>query len=407
MPDTFTGKNFGGSMLADVSGPSFIFWPVGCGDTTTIVISDAEVMQVDINDKVMAEDDDNEHIPIVDELVARLPKRNGKPYLSCFVLTHPDLDHCRGFGDLLKRVTIGEIWHTPRIFREYEDAKELSDDALAFRKEAHRRAKRSIEAGGDPGAGDRVRIIGYASELFEPGERYHGFPQDDFYTRPGDAIVKLDGEDAGERFHAFIHAPFKSGLADERNETSLAMQVTIGPGNPIRGLFLGDISYPTLMQIFEETHRHENDDMLAWNVLLSSHHCSKKAMYERDSAGNEVLKRDVLAELSKCQLDPGYIVASSDAFPGQNSPGDNPPHVKARNRYEEIVNTGFLCTGEVSTPKRVRPIIFSATRDGVVVSGEDYEISEGAEKTLAAAIARARGTAAPPSTKVGFGAHEV
>jgi len=28
-----------------------------------------------------------------------------------------------------------------------------------------------IDMGGDPGPGNRVRIIGYASELFEPGER--------------------------------------------------------------------------------------------------------------------------------------------------------------------------------------------------------------------------------------------
>ena len=114
-------------MFADVAGPSFIFWPVGCGDTTTIVVSETEVIQIDINDKLMADEEGNEHIPIVDELVAKLPKRNDKPYLSCFGLTHPDLDHCRGFEDLLKRVTIGEIWHTPRIFREYEDQCDLSD----------------------------------------------------------------------------------------------------------------------------------------------------------------------------------------------------------------------------------------------------------------------------------------
>lgn len=393
-------------MFANVSGPSFVFWPVGCGDTTTVVVSDTEVLQIDINDKAMAADDGNNHIPIVDELVARLPNRNGKPYLSCFALSHPDLDHCRGFADLLKRVTIGEIWHTPRIFREYEDAKKLSDDAIAFRKEAHRRATRAIEAGGDPGAGHRVRIIGYASELFEPGKRYYGFPQDAFYTRPGNAIVTLDGADVGDRFHAFVHAPFKSGLADERNETSLAMQITIGPGNPIRGLFLGDISYPTLMQIFEETHRHNNDAMLAWNVLLAPHHCSKKAMYERDSNGNDVRKDDVLTELAACQLNPGYIIASSDEFPGNNSSGDNPPHVKARNRYEEIVNTNFLCTGEISKPDHLRPIVFSATASGLVVNSDDYQISEAAENALAAAIARTRGTAAPPSTKVGFGNHD-
>lgn len=386
-------------MFADVTGPSFIFWPVGCGDTTTIVVSDGEVVQIDINDKLMADEEGNEHIPIVDELVAKLPKRDGRPYLSCFILTHPDLDHCRGFADLLGRVVIGEIWHTPRIFREYEDECDLSDDAIAFREEAHRRAKRCIEEGGDPGAGDRVRMIGY-SELFKPGERYNGFPTDAFYTRPGCAITMLDGEDVSDRFHAFVHAPFKAGLADARNETSLAMQITIGTASrPLQGLFLGDLSYPTLMQIFGETHAHANDSFLKWNVLLSPHHCSKKAMYEDD-----VLRQDVMDEFANSQLSPGYVVASSNEFPGLNSAGDNPPHRKARNRYEEIVNDAFLCTGEVSTPEQVQPIIFSATPNGIELDIENYDMSESALSTLAAAIAKVRGNNSPPVAKVGFGA---
>jgi beta-lactamase superfamily II metal-dependent hydrolase len=146
-------------MFGDVEGPSFIFWPVGCGDSTTVVISDNEVLQIDLNDTAIAEADDNEKIPLVDELVAKLPKKDGKPYLSCFVLTHPDEDHCRGFVDLLKRVTIGELWHTPRVFREYH--KDQCADAKAFRKEAKRRVAATIKAGGDPGAGHRVRVVGH------------------------------------------------------------------------------------------------------------------------------------------------------------------------------------------------------------------------------------------------------
>jgi beta-lactamase superfamily II metal-dependent hydrolase len=389
-------------MFANVKGPSFIFWPVGCGDSTTVVISETEVMQIDLNDKVMAEDDDNEHIPVVDELVAKLPQQNGKPYLSCFVLTHPDQDHCRGFADLLKRVVIGELWHSPHIFREYEDQETLCDDAKAFRKEARRRAAQTIKVGGDPGAGNRVRVIGYSS-LFEPGEMYHGLP-DQFRTRPGSSIQALDGVDASDRFHVFIHGPFKEGEADARNETSVAMRVTVGSAQyAMFGLFLGDVSYPTLMQIFSQTHAHNNDDMLLWNVLLSPHHCSKKVMYERDAEGRDVLKQDAMDELQRPQQQVGYIIASSPKFPSSNSPGDNPPHVKARNRYEEIVNTAFMCTGEYSTPDNLRPIIFTVNQNGIHLVGENYKISDGARATLAAAIAAARGRAAPPTAKVGFG----
>jgi len=387
-------------MFANVTGPSFIFWPVGCGDSTMIAISETENLQIDLNDCVMAQEDSNEKIPLVDELVAKLPKRNGKPYLSCFVLTHPDQDHIRGFADLLKRVTIGEIWHTPRVFREFH--KELSDDAIAFKKEAKRRVAASIAAGGDPGAGHRVRIVGYDIVLTD--DDYKGFPLT-FFTTPGQWITTLDGADVAARFAAFVHAPFKDDSAEARNETSLALQITVGTqASPMSGLFFGDLSYPTLRRVVDETRNHGNDHALAWNVLLAPHHCSKKAMYEKVD-GTDVLKQDILDDLEGAQRAGGCIVASSSAIPTSNSHGDNPPHAKAKNRYLEIVSGQFLCTGEHSTADNMRPVIFTVTAAGVTHVEGDYTLSEEAKKDLAAAVAAARGSNAPPVGKVGFG-HE-
>ncbi len=386
-------------MFADVAGPSFIFWPVGCGDSTTIAISDPENVQIDLNDSVMAADDDNEKIPLVDELVAKLPKRNGSPYLSCFVLTHPDQDHIKGFADLLKRVVIGEIWHTPRVFREYH--KDFCDDAVAFRKEAKRRVAATIKAGVDPGAGNRVRIVGYDDLLNE--DDYRGFPRS-FFTTPGQSITVIDGVDVSSRFAGFVHAPFKDDSAEERNETSLALQITIGTtARAMSGLFFGDLSYPTLRRVIDETRNHQNDDRLCWNVLLAPHHCSKKVMYEKDDNGNDVLKQDILDDLEGAQLPGGCIVSSSSKIPASNTSGDNPPHAKAKNRYEEIVLGDFLCTGEYSTPENMRPIIFTVTEHGIEHAEKTYSLSEEAKKDLAAAIAAARGTSTPPTSKVGFG----
>jgi len=59
-------------MFGGLAHRSFLFWPVGCGDTTTVVINDAVFMQIDLNDGAIAESDDNERIPVVDELVAKL-----------------------------------------------------------------------------------------------------------------------------------------------------------------------------------------------------------------------------------------------------------------------------------------------------------------------------------------------
>jgi hypothetical protein len=97
------------------------------------------------------------------------------------------------------------------------------------------------------------------------------------------------------------------------------------------------------------------------------------------------------------------VIASSPEFPTSNSSGDNPPHIKARRRYEEIVNTGFLCTGEHSTAENPRPIIFTTNENGITLITDDYKISEAARASLASAVAAARGRAAPPAAKVGFG----
>jgi hypothetical protein len=386
-------------MFGDLTYPSFIFWPVGCGDSTTIPIGGDFTLQIDINDGATADDSGNERIPVVDELVAKLPRLNGKPYLSCFALTHPDLDHVKGFKEFLKRVVIGELWFTPRVFWEYK--KDLSPDALAFCEEAQRRVKRTIAAAGDPGRGNRVRLIGYDDLLGK--DDYRGFPRQ-FLTIPGQSIEIVDGHDLSQFFSAFVHAPFKDDSAGERNETSLALQVRLYHGRTVGcGLFFGDLSYPTIRRIFDETHRHDNDDRLVWHVHLSSHHCSKKVMYVRNEDGNDVLMQDILEGLNAVQADDGYIVASSSAFPASNQPGDNPPHIKARRRYEEIAVGGFICTGEYSTPENMRPIVFSVTQRGVIFIDDALELSEESRSTLAKAVAAARGTDRPPTERVGFG----
>lgn len=223
----------------------FVFWPVGTGDSTTIVVDDKTVIQVDLHHLACADEDGDPHTPIVDRLVSLLPKRDGKPYQAIFALTHPDEDHCLGFVDLQKRVTIGELWFSPRIFREYK--KDLCDDACVFQKEAKRRVKKTIE---DPavGTGHRVRIIGYDDLLKE--NEYKGFPKERL-TIPGNAVTELDGVDASAKFRAFVHAPFKDDCDGERNDASLALHITLKSGKVTgRCLLLGDHCYPTVKRIF-------------------------------------------------------------------------------------------------------------------------------------------------------------
>jgi hypothetical protein len=379
-----------------------VFWPVGTGDSTTLVLKPGEiVMQIDLHHLEMADKAEEPVWPIVDHLVKMLPKKNGRPYLSLFVLTHPDKDHIQGFAELLKRVDIGEIWHTPKIFRDQSDQESLCDDAKAFRKEAHRRRRAISSNPNNVKSGDRLRVIGHDDILGE--EDYRGLPNS-YKSRPGEKVSMVDGADLSKDFQAFIHAPFKDDQAKNKNNTSLSLNVVIWEGKKYgQFFFFGDREYPTIKRIFETTEKNSNTPYLYWHVMLCSHHCSKAVMYWQEEGGmEEAFKKDIMDSFAKyARGEAGYILSSShsDFTDGE---GDNPPHKKARNRYEEIVKAGrFICTHEYPEKKSPEPLVFTIDEYGF---GFDDKRTKGQGlASLAVAVAVARGGTQPPTVQVGFG----
>lgn len=372
-----------------------VFWPVGNGDSTTISIDGEAVLQVDLNHLGCSEDDEDKREPVVDRLVECLPKRNGKPYLAAFVLTHPDRDHCCGFADLLRRVDIGELWFSPRVFGEYKD--ELCDDAQAFRKEALRRRDKTITLGLDTPSGDRIQVIGYDDLLKD--DDFKGFPRERL-TVPGNSITEIDGRELAGVFKAFIHAPFKDDANGDRNGTSIGMQVSLFEnGKAMRAMLLGDLSYPIVSRIFKRSQAAD----LAWNVFQTPHHCSKSVMYWRDNPeSEETLRQDVLDMIKKAKGAPAHIVSSSMPIPERSESGDNPPHARAKNRYEELGAETFTCTQEHPSEKKPEPLVIVIGAGGAEIRGGKQATE--ARGSLSDAVRLARGAGEPPATKVGFGA---
>ena len=370
-----------------------IFWPVGTGDSTTIRVAETVYLQIDLRHMAKSEDDDEPAWPLIDALVEILPTPGDEPYLSVFALTHPDLDHCQGFAELNERVFVSELWMSPRTFREFREDDELCDDAQAFHDEAMRRVKAAIATGGDPGPGDRIRIIGYDDLLDEP--EFDGFPQE-LLSIPGQTITTLDGEDLSNVFAAFIHAPFKDDSFGDRNDCSLAFQISLYNGDGAgRALLMGDLSYPVIRRVFDRS----TEATLAWNVLLAPHHCSKSVMYwKEEDDEDETLRPEMVRDLGNAGLDPGYVVSSSEPVPRRNDPGDNPPHAKAKQQYQRVVPNEFLCTHEHPNEEHPEPIIFVVTESGLAYVG-DGESS----KTMTDALKAAGGAAVSPATAVGFG----
>ena len=388
---------------------SVIFWPVGTGDSTTLVLKPDEViMQIDLRHLEKADNPDEPEWAIIDHLVKALPKKNGRPYLSLFVLTHPDKDHVQGFAELLKKVDIGELWHTPKVFRDQADQEAMCEDAKVFRKEADRRRKAILASSGPIKSKDRLRVIGHDDILTE--EKYKNLPAD-CKSRPGEKVSVVDGIDLAGHFQAFIHAPFKDDQAKDKNNTSLALNVVIWEGDKHgQFLFFGDREYPTIKRIFETTEQTKNSNAdntpyLFWNVMLCAHHCSKAVMHWKEEADSEeIFKKDIMALFEKYSRDnSGYIVSSSHSDFSDEA-GKNPPHEKARKRYQAIVKPGrFICVHEYPSKKEPAPMVFVIDKDGF--GFDDKRPKSQGPSGLAAVVAAARGPEKPPSVQVGFGVH--
>jgi hypothetical protein len=126
-------------------------------------------------------------------------------------------------------------------------------------------------------------------------------------------------------------------------------------------------------------------------------------MYWRDEGEKEeAFKAEIMAYFEKYKRsNTGYIVSSSHSD-FTNGDGDNPPHKKARDRYEQIVKPGRLvCTHEYPSKTDPRPIIFTVGKDGFEF--EDQRAQSQGPARLASAIASARGGSQPPGVHIGFG----
>lgn len=384
-----------------------VFWPVGTGDSTTVVVDDLVVLQVDLHDMAKADDEATPEVAVVDRLVDALPVVDGVPYLATFALTHADKDHCLGFADLLERVRIGELWSTPRLWREYNDpdAPELCGDAAAFREESERRIAATMDAvnaGGVPASGDRIRVIGYDDE--HGSHAYDELP-DAYLAWPGQSLTVLDGYERPGVFEAFIHAPFKDDAAAERNETSLSMQVTLTDETGIDGkvLLFGDLAHDTIMKIFNYSEDNHRKEYLAWDLLLAPHHCSKRVMYKKDLDGNEQLQMDVLdAFESNARLN-GTVVCSSAVFPAVDVDGHNPPHRMAADRYAEIADE-VICTMSWVDEAAPSPVVFGVDAAGArVIRGDLVSNAATEAKVELAASATGRRFAAITAAAVAVG----
>lgn len=349
-----------------------VFWQVGNGDATTIVVDDSTVLQIDVNHRAAADEEDDERVPVVDRLVEVLPlSADGEPRLSALAITHHDEDHCSGFERLIEEVVVEELWVTLRSFVEV-DGDGLTEAGQAVYDEACRRREREIEAaatGTRAAVGDRLQVIGNADLLDD--DAWKDFPTA-LLTSAGQLLATINTEDRSDDIEVFVHTPFRSDTEDgSRNSSSLGVQIQFMSGHAAgkRLLLLGDLEYMQIEAFVDKTERSGNDDRLWWDLLLAPHHCSRNAVRRKD--GDDWVDADAADDLRRYAADGAVVVVSARSFDDISDDDTDPPHDDARDVYKSMVGDDAICyTSDYANGSQSDPLTVSWDENGETVIGE-------------------------------------
>jgi len=350
--------------------PSITYFPVGNGDTSLIGLSNGFHILIDCNITNDSRDESDETtFDVHNHLLSVLKKEKEIPYVDAFILTHPDEDHCRGFGesfycgdpsaysDKNKKdglIRIDELWFSPRIFSPHE--KDMCDTAKLIRKEALRRLKLYQEKKPErKNSGNRLHIIGYSDNPDLKG-------LEEIITIPGSSINTINGSSIRD-FSFFVHAPFKKDTDSkwaERNDTSVVLQARFDVDeekNAALAFFGGDSEF----EIWENIVQNSKDATLKWDIFMAPHHCSwsffNATPYKKDDKPSKYS-----LELLNKRCTEAIVVASCKPIKDDD---DNPPHYAAAEQYKKIVGMdNFYVTGEYPDSKKPQPLIFSITKKG-------------------------------------------
>jgi hypothetical protein len=356
------------------------FFPVGNGDMTLISLGDASgtTILVDCNIRAAADDPNDDTRDVSTDLRGRLKTdKSGRPYVDVFLSTHPDKDHTAGLRRHFylgapadysddkkpaseKRIVIREMWSSPIVFRRASKDHKLCDDAVAFNDEAKRRVKfardRKFTGIGD---GNRILIL---------GEDEDGKTDDltSILVKVDETFDKINGAQ-NSLFKGRLLAPLPAADEEEaeafgKNHSSviLNMELADEPGRKTVKNYLtaGDAEVLIWEKLWE---KHKNNPgVLAYDLLLSPHHCSWHSLsYDSRSEKGDDARVCEPAKSALSQIRAGgKIIASSHAIENDDC---DPPSYAAKKEYESIAGKQkgeFLCVGELPTKENPVPLEF-------------------------------------------------
>ncbi|PRE10612.1 MULTISPECIES: hypothetical protein [Pseudomonadota] len=362
--------------MADVH--QVIFYPVGNGDTTQIVLSKGRRVLFDFCHRDKAEDADTPEIDLKARLKEDLKAAN-RDYFDVVAFTHADLDHIQGSTEFFElqhakkyhgdgRIKIRELWVPAAMLLEEADNDHQTEEYVLLRQEARHR----LLEGKDILVFSKPQAL---ADWLEPLLKARGesaSARDHLFIDAGTIVPGFTLTKDGVEF--FCHSPFIKHCDDGdiiRNSAALVFNVRFNAdGSTYDYLEVGDAEYGDLEDIVSTTRYHKNDDRLAWDLFNIPHHCSYRALNE-DKGKDETVPTPLVKDLLLMGKSDAYIVSCSKPIPDVKDSYEQvqPPHIQARKAYErylkEVGGRKFLVTMEEPNANKPEPIIFEIGSAGV------------------------------------------
>ena len=351
-----------------------IFYPVGNGDTSQIILENGKRILMDYRHCKKTEEGEGPEINLKARLKQEL-KDAGRDSFDVVAFTHADTDHIENSTEFFElrhaakyqgdgRIKIDTLWVPAAMVLEMGTNDQQSSEFVIWRQEARHRLKE----------GKGIRVFSKPEKLKDWLEE-NGLTLESrrhLITDAGQLVPEFYIDSDGVEF--FCHSPFIKHVDDNedlRNAASLIFNVRFRKnGVNYDYLAVGDSEWSVLEDIVTTTKAHGNMDRLAWDLYNIPHHCSYLAL--SDEKGKfETVPKLLVKEILMSGKEGAYIVSSScpimDTKEGREQ--TQPPHIQAKKCYETYLKkTGgakFLVTMEEPNGTKPEPLEFKVDNLGL------------------------------------------
>lgn len=350
-----------------------IFYPVGRGDSSQIVLANGRRILMDFRHLEKGTDASTPEIDLAKRLREELATAK-RDYFDVVAFTHGDDDHTQGATDFFElwhadkymgngRIKMNELWLPAAMVIEPGTNGQQLTDRVLLRQEARHRLK----------LGKGIRVYS-KPELLKDWMAENDI---DFESRKHlfvDAGTLAPGFNiAADGVEFFVHSPFVEHTDegdDLRNGASLIFNVRFDVDGAVTDyLAVGDTAYDVLEQIVKVTEWHGRMDRLRWDLFNVPHHCSYKALGPEKGKEETTPVAGVEKLLLQGQVGAYLVSSSNPIFNSRDAyEQDQPPHIQARNTYEKYIKAvkgaKFLVTMEEPNAAYPEPLVFEISGNG-------------------------------------------